>query len=240
MDRIILEQHGDGNVQIAQNHAPIHIYAGDNKIPIQKINQVSLWAEKFTTADGNGVSLQNAYIPNSYTISVSSKRDDLLKFVDSFINEKLIAYSSFIPDKDYDAKTLIVRGYQGIGKSSLLAKIAHDFSNEMLWSEKKAVFTSFKKICEDKFDIKMLLGDVGETLPPVLFVDALDESNLTEAEAVNRLNDLIDDLHSYNGKIITTCRRNFVNASDVRSAIEITLQPFTIDLFGNYAIRSKL
>ena len=234
--KIKMEQDGDNSVQIGEisgGNNVFNIYDASSKTShINKGNTVciddSTWfITNFKQSEGGSIPLKDAYIPNSYSVSSSKENnDDLLDFINRFANDSLSYYKS-LNNSECEARTLIIRGYQGVGKSSLLSKISYEWSCGRFLSNKNIYFTSFKKICDGVFDVNFIKNNANG-LHPILFIDALDEGGFTENESVNYLNDITDCLSSCNCKVIATCRHNFINASDIRMSIEIALHPFSM------------
>ncbi len=205
------------------------ITANQNKLLEEFANnyELKIWSE---------LSLSEMYIPNNYSFVSNdplNTYDDVISLIAAFANG---SFKEFIENKrcnfNNDIRALIIFGYQGIGKSSLLSKIAYDYCNKTYLAHRKIIYAEFYRMCHNEIfemvDVCTYLGIDIETLKDsIIFFDALDESNLSESGCIVRINLLINILRRYNSRIIITCRHNFINTKEIPMSFEIMLHPFT-------------
>lgn len=199
------------------------------------------------------LSLKDIYIPNLYSFMGGNTEpvpyDDLFELIKHFLNNTLTA---FLNEKEVSCllkiKTLLILGYPGVGKSSLVTKIIYDnFYNKYLPNIKIRCINFSEVSFEDKFSVSTVCDKLkinrAELHNSLLIMDALDEWGVSEENCVNCINKLIDDLRAYNCKLIITCRHNYINVNEIRMSMAISLHPFSpsqvAELIAKYQEKHK-
>lgn len=181
------------------------------------------------------LSLADIYIPNQYILSNgTSSHNDLLEMIKIFLNNKFNELLD-ISHSTEEITALIISGYQGTGKSTLLDKLLNELYFGSDFPRYSVHFLSFEE--RDLRSIELSPRRICEYLHiesnalngALLIIDAFDESNWTQSKAVDQLELLISELKPYHCKLIVTSRFGYLNMLEISEAVSITLLSFSIE-----------
>jgi len=181
------------------------------------------------------LSLADIYIPNQYILSNgTSSHNDLLEMIKTFLNNKFNELLD-ISHSAEEITTLIISGYQGTGKSTLLDKLLDELYSGSDFPRYSVHFLSFEE--RDLRNIELSPRSICEYLHieskalngALLIIDAFDESNWAQSKAEGQLELLISELKPYQCKLIVTSRFGYLNMLEISEAVSITLLSFSIE-----------
>lgn len=172
------------------------------------------------------IQLKDVYIENDYDVQLGkSKPVNLLLYIYQFCCE------------DYKEPVLFIEGHAGIGKSSLISKMAYDFKNGLeIWRKKRLAIIQLRYLVQDEnlldvnnpwSDFKIYLGYDGTMRnffnlmdDYVLVLDGFDElcliDNIRLGNKIRYVANLLNVLEDYQCgcKIIITTRPNYLAKRD--------------------------
>lgn len=172
--------------------------------------------------------LKNLYVYNTYRFSHQAKsHDDLETLVEYFIDGRLNDFlktskgiQQYVP-----IKILLITAFPGCGKTSLISKLAYDYS--------KKQHLYFVNMADMKNSI-ITLATISERLSvsksklkhAVLILDSLDEAIKQSDNCDEVLTNLSEEFEEFDIKALITCRSNLLISDMLRSCFEIELQGF--------------
>ena len=172
------------------------------------------------------IQLKDVYVENEYDVQLGkSKSVNLLSYVYQFCCG------------DYNEPVLFIEGHAGVGKSSLISRMAYDFKSEKeIWKEKKLAIIQLRYLAQDAnlldvnnpwSDFKIYLGYKGTIRNFfrvmdnfVLVLDGFDElcliDNIRLSNKIRYVANLLNTLEDYQCgcKIIITTRPNYLAKRD--------------------------
>ena len=187
----------------------------------------------------NAKKLKDVFVWPEYKSSLlDHKQDDLEQLINTFLKGSLKLYlfdkgiSKLKLDKAYNL--LLILGMGGMGKSSLLEKIAYD----VLHSRKKLkcngiYFAKFSDM-ECKFgnlleNITTFLGIDRKMLEnSILVLDAFDEYILDDIDKQKMIESFCHDIRVLNCRTIITSRENYIDTKDLENCFVIKLLTFNV------------
>ena len=185
----------------------------------------------------NPKTLKDVFIwPEYKTELVSSEQDDLQNIIQKFLdnNLKIYLYDKNIPklklEKDYNL--LIILGMGGMGKSSLLEKIAYDIKNRYIKVQAKNIF--FIKFSSMEYKYENMLDNISCYLKikknmlkdSVIVLDAFDEYVINIEHKQKLLEMFCQEIQMLNCRCIITSRENYINTKNLTNTLTLKLLTF--------------
>lgn len=185
----------------------------------------------------NVKSLKDVFVwPEYRTELLLREQDDLCEIVKYFLanNLRIYLYDKQIDkmklEKNYNL--LVVLGIGGMGKSSLLEKIAYQIKYHEIQVFAKNVY--FAKFASMEYKNNNLINNIIEHLnikkrmlqDSVIILDAFDEYIIDVKEKQNLLEIFCQDLQLLNCRCIMTSRENYINTESLQNAFVIKLLTF--------------
>lgn len=166
------------------------------------------------------------------------EQDDLKQVIGEFLkgNLKILLYMKGVSklkiDRDYNL--LVVLGMGGMGKSSLLKKLAYDIIHGEVTPEVNHIF--FVKFSSVKCRHRNLLDNIVAFLnidkklirDSVIVLDAFDEFVLKDAEKQKMLEDFCQEIQLWNCRAVITSRENYIDTSALQNTFAIRLLTFNV------------
>ena len=201
------------------------------------------------------IQLKDVYIENDYDVQLGkSKSINLFSYIYQFCRG------------DHKEPVLFIEGHAGIGKSSLVSKMAYDFKNKQdIWREKKLAIIQLRYLVQDEnlldvnnpwSDFKIYLGYDGTMRnffglmnDYVLVLDGFDElcliDNIRLGNKIKYVANLLNVLEDYQSgcKIIITTRPNYLAKRDEWNIYQnpnvIFLKHFSLEKRHEWIKRAK-
>lgn len=187
----------------------------------------------------NAKSLKDVFVwPEYRTNLLKDEQDDLQKIIEIFLRRDLKIYlfekgvSKLKLEKKYSI--LVILGMGGMGKSSLLEKLAYDiFYGFMKFDVNNIFFAKFSNIEHDSdnlFDnvIKSLHINRKNLINSYLILDAFDEYLQIDIDKQSLIEQFFYEINLLNCQLIITSRENYINFTDIENCFVIKLLTFNI------------
>lgn len=165
--------------------------------------------------------LKDVFIwPEYKTEFLSKEQDDINEIIQNFLSGNLSTYlfdkgiSKLKIEREYNA--LLILGMGGMGKSSLLCRIAYDILNfEIPVSTKKVFFIKCNELkCNNAKLVDNIADYIGivkdELRDTIIILDAYDEYILENTRKQDVLESFCQDIIKLNSKVIITSRENYI------------------------------
>lgn len=166
------------------------------------------------------------------------EQDDLKQVIVEFLkgNLKIFLYSKGVSklkiDKDYNL--LVILGMGGMGKSSLLEKLAYDIMHGAINLDMNNVF--FVKFSSMECKYNNLLENIISYLNinkniirnSVIILDAFDEFVLKDIEKQKMLELFCHEIQLLNCRVVITSRENYIDTGSLQNTFVIKLLTFNI------------
>lgn len=235
--------------RIAYNHIEL------NRAAIQEIEYSSLNIEGRKTIEifsslfeeplifeekQNAKKLKDVFVwPEYRSCLLKDAQDDLKQVISEFLkgNLKLFLYDKGIAkykvDKDYSL--LVILGMGGMGKSSLLEKIAYDiFHGTIKLNVNKVFFVKFSSMeCKYNNLFKNIVSylDINKEIlrNSVIILDAFDEFVLKNAEKQKMIELFCREIQLLNCRVVITSRENYIDTDSLQNTFTIKLLTFNIN-----------
>lgn len=179
-------------------------------------------------SDSEGNSLKNLYIYNSYSFKQHTRsHNDLDVLIDRFLNNRMDEFLRNTKNicQYTPIQILLISGFPGCGKTSLVSRIAHDYAHMS-----NIIFVNMATIKDSDISLATLSAKSGVPVSKlkdkILVLDSLDEAIKHSENCDDALSNLCDELAEHNCHAVVTCRTNLLNSDDIRSCFEITLDGF--------------
>lgn len=167
------------------------------------------------------------------------EQDDLREVIGEFLkgNLKIFLYSKGVPklkiDKDYNL--LVILGMGGMGKSSLLEKLAYDIMHKAINLNVNNVF--FVKFSSMEYRYNNLLENIISYLDinkniirnSVIILDAFDEFVLKDIDKQKMLELFCHEIQLLNCRVIITSRENYIDTVSLQNTFFIKLLTFNMN-----------
>lgn len=167
------------------------------------------------------------------------EQDDLREVIGEFLkgNLKIFLYSKGVPklkiDKDYNL--LVILGMGGMGKSSLLEKLAYDIMHKAINLNVNNAF--FVKFSSMEYRYNNLLENIISYLDinkniirnSVIILDAFDEFVLKDIDKQKMLELFCHEIQLLNCRVIITSRENYIDTVSLQNTFVIKLLTFNMN-----------
>lgn len=170
---------------------------------------------------------------------LNNAQDDLTQTIYEFLNSNLKIYlydkgiSKLRLDKDYNI--LVILGMGGMGKSSLLEKVAYDIWYDKIKVNGKNIFCLKFSTMEYKSDnlleniISFLNISKDIVRNSILILDAFDEYVLNVEKKQRMIEIFCHDIQLLNCRVIITSRENYIDTKNLQNSFVIELLTFNVD-----------
>ena len=187
--------------------------------------------------NGNSLSLSDLYIPNGFKINNEGPvYYDLLNLIEQYCAGHLNVWLSHNNVKPLtDVNVLFILGHQCAGKSTLVSEIISNYYSKERTSYVPLFVISFfdKSIRDSGLELDAILDYLSVSLESLqnslLIIDGLDESNYSDVDAIDAIDDLSRDLYELNAHLIITSRPGYFLPNGFRCSIEVYIQPFSLN-----------
>lgn len=187
----------------------------------------------------NAKRLKDVFVWPEYRADLlKCNQDDLEQAIGEFLKGKLkiFLYSKGVSklriDKNYNL--LVILGMGGMGKSSLLGKIAYDIIHGAIQLDVKNIF--FVKFSSMEYRYNNLLQNIISYLDidkkavrnSVIILDAFDEFVLKDIDKQKMLELFCHEIQLLNCRVIITSRENYIDTESLQNTFVIKLLTFNI------------
>ena len=184
--------------------------------------------------------LKDVFVWPEYRSSLLEyEQDDLREIISEFSkgNLKIFLHSKGIPklkiDKDYNL--LVILGMGGMGKSSLLKKLAYDMiHNEISLDVNNVFFVKFSSVeCKYNNLLENIMSylDINKKIlrNSLVILDAFDEFVLKDIEKQKMLELFCHEIQLLNCRVVITSRENYIDTGSLQNTFVIKLLTFNIE-----------
>ena len=184
--------------------------------------------------------LKDVFVWPEYKSSLLEyEQDDLREIISEFLkgNMKIFLHSKGIPklkiDKDYNL--LVILGMGGMGKSSLLKKLAYDMiHNEINLDLNNVFFVKFSSVeCKYNNLLENIISylDINKKIlrNSLVILDAFDEFVLKDIEKQKMLELFCHEIQLLNCRVVITSRENYIDTGSLQNTFVIKLLTFNIE-----------
>ena len=197
-----------------------------------KREYVDNYVRKLFWSSNSNSTLKKLYLANSYYLNQSqTKYEDLGDLIKAFVNDELLEYLDTKNIREFDSPhLLLITGFPGCGKSSLVSKLAYENSMNEGMAQQQYYFINMSKFdfaISSLDDILEMSGLTRKKIKNLILVmDSFDEALKKSANSQAFFAELSDDLYECSCKGIITCRSNLVNPDNIRHCFEVKLVGF--------------
>ena len=183
--------------------------------------------------------LKDVFVWPEYRSSLLEyEQDDLREIISEFSkgNLKIFLHSKGIPklkiDKDYNL--LVILGMGGMGKSSLLKKLAYDMIHNEISLDVNNVFLKFSSVeCKYNNLLENIMSylDINKKIlrNSLVILDAFDEFVLKDIEKQKMLELFCHEIQLLNCRVVITSRENYIDTGSLQNTFVIKLLTFNIE-----------
>lgn len=193
----------------------------------------NIYNKKLFWSTKQQITLYRLYVPNSYYLNdTQSEYSDLDSLISHFICDNLVSFLRFKGANDPEPAILLITGYPGCGKTSLISKFAYEYQQSKGTKDnlKELIFIDISKLNNDLATLDDIAGKfqipINQLNNKILVMDGLDEFLKTSDSGHSLLNNLARELHRNSCKCIITCRSNFFTSEQIQYCLEIKLAGF--------------
>lgn len=230
------------NSEVTQQHNIANLEQ-KAKTTIEKFSELYEKVLIFETP-GQDIKLKDVFVwPEYRTGILRNDQDDLSIVIQKFLCNSLgqYLYDKVLfgkkPEREYNL--FLILGMGGMGKSSLLAKIAHEILQDNIQYNTGKIFFIKCSLLGD--DNKNLINNIMTYLEvaredlsgAIIFLDAYDEYILDNSKKQGMLETFCQDIFNLNCKAIITSRENYIDTQGLQKVFVIKLLTF------NYTKRSE-
>lgn len=211
-----------------------------NEIPINCIFQddcnefANIYNKKLFWSTKQQITLDKLYVPNSYYLNGSQfEYSDLNALISCYICDNLVPFLRFKGANDPEPAILLITGYPGCGKTSLISKLAYEHlqSQDTKNNLNELFFIDMSKLDNNTTSLDDITGKlqilINQFNNKIIVMDGLDEFLKTSDNGYRLLNNLARKLHRNRCKGIITCRSNFFTSEQIQYCLEIKLAGFS-------------
>lgn len=188
----------------------------------------------------NAKRLKDVFVWPEYKSNLlKNKQDDLEQLIYEFLkgNLRIFLYNKGVPKLKIESNynLCVIFGMAGMGKSSLLEKIAYDIiHNAILINENNIFFVKFSSMeCKHKSLLENIASNLGVEKSilknSTIILDAFDEFILKDVEKQKMLELFCQEIVFLNSKVIITSRENYIDTCSLQNTFAIKLLSFNVN-----------